>query len=372
MLIGKRTQADVSLFAALSLMIMENCMREITWKKEIIGQMHRCYSVQTACVDGKQMLLAASEAEEGGMAAYSADAPYECTWISRENGGTMSIVNIPGASGVLYVGRKFYPHFEAAESDVICCRKTENGWEETVVLRQPYLHRFDVFQVGDKRVFVGCSLCGSKRFQDDWSDPGAIYVGYLQEDPAEPFSLKPILEGVLKNHGYWRGRWQGKEAGFIAAENGVYVFTPGEALTECTCVRILDQPVSEVAMWDFDADGVDEMAIISPMHGNQVSVLHADSDGGYREVYRCPLALEFCHALWAGAFCGVPTILCGARRREKQLFCITYSDGGYSTAVIDTQVGSANVCVYSHAGEQRILSANNGCHEVAIYTAKTE
>lgn len=343
-------------------------MENFTWTKEVIGQMHRCYSVQTANIGGNLLLLAASEAEAGGMAAYGAEAPHDCAWISRENGGTMSIVNIPGEPGAVYVGRKFYPHFDARESDVICCRKTEKGWEETVVLRQPYLHRFDVFQVGTKRVFVGCTLCGSKRFQDDWSDPGAIYVGYPHKDPSRPFPLKPLLEGVYKNHGYWRGSWRGREAGFIASENGVYVFTPGEEAAQCGWEKILDQPASEVAMWDFDGDGMDEMAVISPMHGSQVSILHADGTGGYREVYRCPLELEFCHALWAGELCGVPTVLCGARRKEKPLFCILYQGGGYITRIIDTQVGSANVCVYSHGGVQRILSANNGCHEVAIYT----
>lgn len=345
-------------------------MSDFIWKKEIIGQMQRCYSVQTAYIDGKQILLTASEAEKGGMAAYSVDAPHEGSWISRETGGTMSIVNVPNAPGVLYAGRKFHPHFEAQESDVICCRKTEKGWEETVVARQPYLHRFDVFQVGDKRVFVGCSLCTSKQFQHDWSDPGAVYVGYLKEDPAEPFSLIPLMKGVLKNHGYWRGFWQGREAGFIAADNGVYVFTPGETVEQCSCVRIFDHPASEVAMWDFDGDGVDEMAMISPMHGPQVSVFHADGEDGYREVYRCPLELEFCHALWAGDFCGVPMIICGARRLEKPLFCITYRNGSYETEIIDTHVGSANVCVYFHGGKQRILSANNGCSEVTIYTAE--
>ena len=38
------------------------------WKKAILDEMLRCYSVQTAEIEGKQKLLVASEAEQGGLA----------------------------------------------------------------------------------------------------------------------------------------------------------------------------------------------------------------------------------------------------------------------------------------------------------------
>lgn len=339
------------------------------WKKEIIGQMHRCYSVQTAQIGGMQKLLIASEAENGGLAVYDAREERPCEWLTQNVGGTMSIVAVPGVADTLYVSRKFHPGFQGGDADVLCCRKTETGWEETVVLNLPYLHRFDVFQVGSKRIFVGCTLCSSKQSREDWSDPGAVYVGFLQDDPAKPFSVTPLVTGMLKNHGYWRGVRNGQEVGYIAAENGVYLFTPGQTLQQCSCIRLFDQPVSEVVFWDFDGDGVEEMAMIAPMHGAQVSVLHEDGKGGYQEVYRCPLDLEFCHAMWGGTFQGEPMLICSGRRKEKPLFCITCRDGVYETEIIDMQVGSANVCVYSHGGEQVILSANNGCHEIALYTS---
>ena len=279
----------------------------------------------------------------------------------------MSIVAVPGAENTLYISRKFHPGFQAQEADVICFRKTSLGWEESVVLRLPYLHRFDVFQVGDQRIFVGCTLCSSKQSREDWSDPGAIYVGYLHADPAKPFSVMPLVTGVLKNHGYWRSIRNGQEVGYIAAENGVYLFTPGRSPEQCSCRLIFKQPASEVVFCDFDGDGQEEMAMISPMHGAQVSILHEDGRDGYHEVYRCPLDLEFCHAMWAGNFEGAPMLICSGRRKGKPLFCITYHDGIYETQIIDAGVGSANVCVYNHEGKQVILSANNGNHEIALY-----
>lgn len=336
------------------------------WNKEILGEMMRCYSVQTAEIDEKLKLLVASEAEEGGFAVYDAKE-HHCQWRSESTGGTMSMVAIPGAKNTLYVSRKFHPGFQAQEADVICCRKTDLGWEESVVLSLPYLHRFDVFQVGDKHIFVGCTLCSSKQSREDWSDPGAIYVGCLHDDPAKPFSVVPLVTGVLKNHGYWRGIRNGQEVGYIAAENGVYLFTPGRTPEQCSCRLIFDRPASEVVFCDFDGDGLEEMAMIAPMHGAQVSILHEDGRGGYQEVYRCPLDLEFCHAMWAGSFSGESMLICSGRRKEKPLFCVTCQDGVYDTQVIDTGVGSANVCVYTHEGKQVILSANNGCHEIALY-----
>lgn len=337
------------------------------WKKEHIGEMNRCYSVRAAQIGGVQQLLVASEAEGGGMAAYRAAAPHDGTWVSETLGGTMSIVPVPDAPDTFYVGGRFFPHFTAQQSDVVCCKKTPSGWTQTVVLRQPYLHRFDVFSVGAKRIFVGCTLCGAKQSPQDWSSAGAVYVGYLQDDPAAPITLTVLQTGLYKNHGYWRGQWNGREAGFIAADNGVFVFTPAERLSDCRCTQIWAEPASEVALWDLDGDGVEEMAVISPMHGDEIRILH-ESSGGYREVYRCPRELEFCHALWAGSLCGVPAVLCGARRKDKPLLCITCRDGHYETEVIDTQVGSSNVCVYTENGCAHVLSANNGCNEIAIYT----
>lgn len=337
------------------------------WKKVVMDQMHRCYSVQTARISGKQKLLVASEAENGGFAVYDVEQPQHREWFRESIGGTMSIVDIPDAEDTLYLGRKFHPGFQAQESDVICCRKTETGWEETVVLSLPYLHRFDVFQVGGKRVFVGCTLCGSKQSREDWSDPGAIYVGFLHEDPAQPLHVIPLMTDVMKNHGYWRGTWNGQEVGYIAADNGVYRFTPASTLEQCSCELIFDRPASEVVFCDFDGDGLEEMAMIAPMHGPQVSIYHDDGKGSYQEVYRCPLDLEFCHAMWGGIFEDEPMLICSGRRKDKPLFCITFRNGIYETQIIDSGVGSANVCVCTHAGKQMILSANNGCHEITLY-----
>ena len=336
-------------------------------QQHIIDRMERCYSVGSAEIDGKDMIFAASEAKGGGFCLYSAKDFRRRETVWGHGGGTMAVVPVPGEKDTLYAVRNFFPGFDAAGAEIVCCRKVNGEWKNTPVLQLPYLHRFDLFQIGEKRIFLGSTLCTSKNEREDWSDPGKVYTGFLGEDVSSRLEVAVLAEGLVKNHGYWRGLYQGKQAGYVASENGVFVFVPGKTKEQHLWKKIWDHSVSEAALFDLDGCGKEELIAIEPFHGNQLNIYKA-AEGKYERIYTYPGALEFVHALWTGIFSGKPAVICGARKLDQELFMVTYGSGGFCTTILDKGSGSANVCVFEKEGRQYILSANHARGEVAVYS----
>lgn len=180
----------------------------MAWKRRVIDRMERCYCVGSASICGQAVIYAASEEKGGAFYTYSVtECGREVIW--EHGGGTMAVVPVPGEADTLYAIRNFFPGFNAADAQVVCCRKKEDKWELIPVLDLPYLHRFDIFQVEDKRVFLGSTLCTSKKEKEDWSDPGKVYVGYLEEDVTAGFKVEVLAEGLVKNHGIGEGSIKG-------------------------------------------------------------------------------------------------------------------------------------------------------------------
>lgn len=338
-------------------------------KKIVLGDMERCYCASHITRGGQQIALLASEAVDGPCFAYHG-ANFETKETVWENGGgTMSMVELPWSSGDFLATQRFFPGFRSEESKVVLCQYVDEKWVVRDFLALPFLHRFDILKAGDCFYFVACTLCGSKKDREDWSDPGKLWVGELSTNLDMPPVLHPIAENLTKNHGYWRGQWQGQQACFISCESGVYAAVPPQLPGDDWAVHhIFDDPVSDMALFDFDGDGVDELAVIEPFHGDSFRILK-QTDGGYREVYRYPGEIDFAHALWAGTLAGCPAVLCGVRRKGGELFCVTYQpeENAYHAEVLDTGVGTANVDVLHQEGRDVIISANHTKNEAALY-----
>lgn len=340
----------------------------MAFKQQIVDRMERCYCVGSAEIDGENIIYAASEAKGGEFCIYSPENFQKKEVIWEHGGGTMTIVPVPQEQNTLYAIRNFFPGFEAEEASVVCCQKRDGKWEITPVLNLPYLHRFDIFDIEGKRIFLGTTLCTSKKAKDDWSDPGKVYIGFIGNDVAEYLKVEVLAEGLTKNHGYWRGDYKGRPAGYIASENGIFVFVPGRSKEECMWERIWGQPTSEAVFFDLDGCGKKEMITIEPFHGNSLNIYKLENNGEYKRVYTYSNSMEFAHALWAGTFLECPAVVCGARRMNKELFMVTYEKESFHTTVLDKGNGSANVSVFELNGQQYILSANHARGEVAVYS----
>ncbi len=338
--------------------------------KKRLDQVERCYSTAHIRIDGELYALFASEQVAGPCYAYSGPDLSQKETVWEKAGGTMSIVEIPGTNGQFLGVQNFFPGFQAQKAKLVWGKRDGvKGWQVQDFIDLPYVHRFDILRSGGVNYLVAATLCGSKKDREDWSDPGKVYVGVLPETPEEGVHLTPLLEGLVKNHGYWRGELGGQPCGFITCDNGVYTVIPPQTPGgEWETKRLLDIPVSDVAIYDLDGDGEDEIITIEPFHGDQVKIYHK-ADDGYQVVYTYPGEYNFAHALWAGRLRGIPAVVLGIRRLQAELAIIRFSPekSSYVETIIDQGCGPSNVDVIPQKESDLILCANNSVHEAAVY-----
>ncbi len=339
------------------------------FEKKFLDNMERCYSTSCVNVKGEPHILLASEAIGGPCFAYSGENFEKKQLVWERDGGTMSMVEIPGRSGEFLATQNFFPGFNSLESKVVWVRYENNRYVYQDFLKLPYLHRFDLLQSDRTLYFIGATLCGSKKDRNDWSDPGKIYVAPMPSDLNQELELRVLKEGLNKNHGYWHGTYKGRESGFVTSEEGVFAVTPPKASGEDWIVAaILEEPTSDVAVFDLDGDGVDELVTIGPFHGKEVKI-HKFIDGRYKVVWQCDRNNDFAHALWAGKLCKTPVAVVGNRRENCDLYYVKYNgqSGEYDLTIIEKGAGTANVAVVHQGDRDILIAANHTRNEAALY-----
>jgi len=338
-------------------------------KKIILDQFHRAYAVGNIYINQELHVIVASEAVEGKCIAYHGEDFSQKKVIWDGEGGTMSIVELPNTNGEFLATKRFFPGFNAKESKIVHVIPNGDGFIVKDFISIPYLHRFDILELNGIQYFIGASLCTSKTEREDWSNPGKVFVGILPKDLSKGMEVKPILENLYHNHGYYRATYHGNPASFITSDAGVFVFVPPHDGNESWEIEhIIKTRVSDVAVLDIDQDGEDEICSIEPFHGNDMHI-YKKVDGLYQIVYTVPRPLEFAHALAGTSLRGKPVFVCGIRRLNQELFYIEYNHEtkNYEIVEIDKNVGTANVVVINEKKRDLIVASNNTIHEAAIY-----
>ena len=80
--------------------------------------------------------------------------------------------------------------------------------------------------------------------------------------------------------------------------------------------------------------------------------------------------MDFGHVVWGGKLRGVPTIIGGYRRNDKDLFYVQCTDKDnlkFKTEVIESGVGPSNVAVINEKDRDIIISANRELGQAALY-----
>lgn len=338
-------------------------------EKKFLTNLERCYATSYTVVDNELRILLATEGQ-GACYQYSGkDFTQSTVWDGP--GGTMSIVPIPGKNGDFLGVQNFFPTFQSEKATIVWgSPRKDGGWDIRTVLNLPYVHRFDIISAGGINYFIGATLCTSKQFKDDWSDPGKIFVGALPDDLTQPIDIKPIKEGLTKNHGYCRVQWKGHTASMITCQEGVFVVTPPDQLgNEWIIEQLLDREVSDIAIVDIDGDGVDELATIEGFHGGKYRISKKIGDT-YEVVYEYPKTFDFGHVVWGGKLRGIPTFIGGFRRDDKELFyiqCDSKDPLTFKATVIEAGIGPSNVAVINQEDRDIIISANREIGEAALY-----
>lgn len=192
-------------------------------EKRKLAELPMVYVTAELSLQGKRYLAAASEAR--GEKAYILDPETgECSELWQGDTGVMNVVQIPGREQLLAIVR-FYPVFQSKEAAICLLEPTEAGymspWKIREVLPLPFCHRIGVVENEHGLFVLGCQLCRDKDFQEDWSQPGALWMAPIPENPDDTWEMTKMFDGLTKNHGLFIE--DGNQV-YICAENGVMLF----------------------------------------------------------------------------------------------------------------------------------------------------
>lgn len=348
---------------------MHNMEVNMKVKKQVIGNLEKCYSLAKLHYHGKDHILVAAE-KQNSCYLYDLDGNFEET-IWEGPGGVMTMVQVPGTDGQFLATRKFYSPNDSKEASlVIVTPQGKNDWEVRTLAKLPFVHRFDILTREGRNYLIACTLKSGHEYKDDWRSPGKVYAAKLPEDLSgyddnHPLSLTVIQEDMTRNHGYYR---KGEEAAVISCEQGVYLFrAPKDPEESWEINRLLSEPASDAVLLDLDEDGREELAVISPFHGDTFSI-YKEWNGSFEKIYTYPQKLEFLHAIYGGQLCGRPGLVIGHRKGVRFLLAL-WSDkrGGYQKQILDYGRGAANVLHYQWKGREYLVAANRETDEIARY-----
>ena len=298
-------------------------------EKKVIGELTKCYSIAPLHYAGKDHFLVAAEKVDRCL-LFDLDGNEEDT-VWSEPGGVMTMVQVPGSDGQFLATHKFYSPNDSKEAKIVIVTPVEKGnWQIRTLAALPHVHRFDILERNGVRYLIACALKSGHEYKDDWSMPGKVYAAVLPDDLSgfdeeHQLELQVIKDNMLKNHGYYQVDEDGVETAVISAENGVYQFIPPQNPEDNWEIKqFLDTPASDAVLVDLDEDGEKELAVLSPFHGDNISI-YKKQDGTYKKVYDYGKPASFTHALFGGMLCGRPTVVIGHREGERNLLAFTWN-----------------------------------------------
>lgn len=342
-------------------------------KKTVISHLKKNYALAPLTFHGEPHFLLASELAEPCLLFDRDGVQRDKVW--DKPGGVMSMVQVPGAGGQFLTTHRFFSFNDASDACIsIVTPRDRGGWEIRTLVDLPFVHRIDILEQGGVRYLIACALKSGHEYDDDWRFPGKVFAAVLPEDlsafsAGHQLELTVLKDGLLKNHGYYRiQRDQGTQC-VISAENGVFLFTPPQTGGGAWTIETLTgDPASDAVLVDFDGDGVEELGVIAPFHGDKVRIYKL-LDGRYQMVYEYEKAMPFCHAFFGGMLCGRPRLVVGHRAGERALLAFAYDPaaGTYVPEVIDRGCGPANVLHFVRDGRDILAAANREIDEAALY-----
>ncbi len=348
-------------------------------EKKRIGKIPKCYAVAPLFYKGEEHFLVAAE-RKGRCALYDLDGNDKDT-VWTEPGGVMTMLQIPGTDGQFLATQKFFSPNDSTEAKIIIATPSADGkWEIRTLLDIPFIHRFGILERGGVKYLIACTVkSGQDHAEDDWSYPGKVYASVLPEDfsgfdDEHQLQMDIVMDGMVKNHGYYKITEDGMDKAVISCESGVYKFAPPEEKGgKWEITRLLDTPASDAVLVDLDGDGMDELAVIAPFHGDNISIYH-QKDGRFEKVYDYGKKAEFSHSIYGGKLGGKPSVVIGHREGGRDLLLFTWNKEKreFESQVIDHGCGSANVLIYSYQGNDYIVSTNREIDEVALYQIRKD
>lgn len=328
--------------------------RNCNMSKKDVAYLEKCYALTTLVYKDKPHYLVASEvvnqcllfSQEGNLVSTIWDAP----------GGTMSMEQIPNTDGEFLAIQEFYGPDNSLNSKIVYVKPNEDKWDVKTLVQIPHIHRFGIVTVNNKNYLVMATLKSGHQHEGDWSSPGKVYVGELPKDidkacENQTLELYPLIENLLRNHGFYKD----DKRILIGSVEGIHQIT--FANNDWQYELIYDVETSDMWPLDIDSDGKEELLILAPFHGPELSILKLNNDK-YQSDYVHTEALPFLHAIWGGDLNGTRCFIVGNREDNQELIMITHNGHEYIFEMIDSNVGPANVLHINENGKDYIISAN--------------
>lgn len=345
---------------------------EIT--KKIIGNLEKCYSLALLHYNDVDYFLVAAE-KKNKCLLFDLDGN-EITTVWNEPGGVMSMVQVPNSNGEFIAVQKFYSPNDSADAYLALVSPNDaGGWTRRKLIDLPFVHRFDILQSGGKNYLIACTLKSGHEYKDDWRSPGKIFICELPRDLSlynerHQLAMTCLQDGLLRNHGYYRVvDANGNSSAVVSCANGIFhVFPPDAQNAVWRIKQLTHKSASDAAFVDFDNDGKNELAVFSPFHGDEFSIMK-ESDGVYKTVFTFQKKLPFLHALFAGEIAGKNCVVAGNREGERELLLFSWNDAAqtYEYETLDAHCGSANVLHFVKDDTDFFVSANREIDEIALY-----
>jgi hypothetical protein len=237
----------------------------------------------------------------------------------------------------------------------------------------PYTHRLGLAEVGGKTCLLASTLCGGKRFQDDWSSPGGVHLAVLPEtldQGAAGWKFHPICMGLSKNHGMDPAVLVNEKRGFLlSAHEGLFFLSlPQDSSGAWERETLASEEYSDAYAGRWDESDETTVFSLSPFHGNVLSIHRRTSRGWARQTIDD--SIGFGHVVWAGMFLGRPGILVGARAGRKELVLYRGAAGGvFVRELIDEGAGPSQIAVVDRGRNEAVIFAcAHARGEVVCYT----
>lgn len=346
--------------------------------KKVISNLEKCYSVAPLLYEEKHHFLVAAEKTDRCILFDIDGNEVDTVWT--QPGGVMSMVQVPGSNGQFLATHRFYSPNDSKEAKIVIVTPISKGnWEVKTLVELPHVHRFDIVNRNGVNYLIACALKSGHEFKEDWSMPGKVFAAVLPDDLSgfgdnNQLELKVLKDNMLKNHGYYRVNDEGIDTCVISADCGVFQFVPPkDSLGEWEIKELLSTPASDAVLVDMDGDGEKELAVLSPFHGDQISI-YKQNNGTFEKIYDYEKPTEFTHAIYGGMLCGKPAIVIGHRKAERNLLVFTYNEvtKEYEVQVIDEDCGPANVYHYRKGDTDILIATNREIDEIAMYTLQAD
>jgi len=335
------------------------------FKKKKILDITSVYTANAFQNDSGFYIGAGSEFEEGEVYLYDLSNG-ESSPIPRQPGGMMSFIPVPGKPDLFISIMGFLPGFKGEEAGVYLHTRMETNWESGKALALPFAHCCETFSKGGKEYLISASVSQHKDSPEDWSRPGELYVVDLENCEYKKWNAELIDNSITRNHGMCKTLINGSEVVCVCGTEGIfYIDKEGE---KWRTNAIIHKEVSEMAFFDLDGDGENELVTIEPFHGNTLNIYKKD---GANWVQKFSDGLSFGHGLSAGLFKSERTIVAGNRADSLALEAFVVKDllrGTIERRLIEEGVGPTQTQVFTYNSTDYILSANQKKNEVALYT----